>query len=102
MKTNTETAGQRAVRHTPGPWRIFDDRTDDHQFTIAQRRSGPITLGVVCHVRDIADAAPANAALIAAAPDLLAVCLEIQEHHTDDWDARMKTLDAAISKALGS
>lgn len=34
-----------------------------------------------------------------AAPDLLAVCQEIIEHETDDWEARMQTLRAAVAKA---
>lgn len=42
-----------------------------------------------------------TALALAAAPDLLAVCQEIAEHGTDDWDARMKTLRAAIAKAEG-
>lgn len=37
--------------------------------------------------------------LIAAAPDLYVVCKEIEEHGTDDWEARMKTLRAALRKA---
>ena len=41
------------------------------------------------------------ARLIAAAPELLAVCEEIAEHETDDWEARMVTLRAAIAKAKG-
>ncbi len=36
-----------------------------------------------------------------AAGDLLAACEEIAEHGTDDWDARMKTVLAAIAKAKG-
>ena len=42
-----------------------------------------------------------TALALAAAQDLLAVCQEIAEHGTDDWDARMKTLRAAIAKAEG-
>lgn len=32
--------------------------------------------------------------------EMLAVLLEITEHGTDDWDARMKTVRAAIAKAV--
>lgn len=41
----------------------------------------------------------ATAKAMAAAPDLLAVCQEINEHGTDDWEARMKTLRAALAEA---
>lgn len=40
-----------------------------------------------------------NAAKFAAVDHLLAVCQEIAEHGTDDWDARMLTLRTAIAKA---
>jgi glyoxylase-like metal-dependent hydrolase (beta-lactamase superfamily II) len=41
------------------------------------------------------------AMLFDAAPDLLAACEEIVEHGTDDWDARMRTIRAAIARAKG-
>lgn len=51
--------------HTPGPWNIFDD---GHGYmTIAQTREGAWTHGFICDDIGI----PANAKLIAAAPELL-------------------------------
>ena len=77
------------VGHTPGPWQI--------KCGAIVGKSGVNVAGA--SIAPPYDEFAANARLIAAAPDLLAVCMEILEHGTDDWDARMKTLRAAIARA---
>jgi len=55
-----------SARHTPGPWRVFG-------YDIGT--SPDETLAVVCAMDDNTD--DANAALIAAAPDLLAALADL-------------------------
>jgi len=58
-----------SAKHTPGPWRVFG-------YDIGT--SPDETLAVVCAMDDNTD--DANAALIAAAPDLLAALQECAEY----------------------
>lgn len=103
---------QKIAKHTPGPWAV----SDDGLFVGAD-------MVVICNnpgnEEDYpysAKAWPANARLIAAAPDLLAhaqECLPYQDEHTRpyrDWDradliealeAIEKSARAAIAKAEG-
>lgn len=93
-----------AARHTPGPWRVECDGTS------------VCMAGQVCITDPGPDRATraelkANAALIAAAPDLLAACraalAEKSRAYQDTFDSRMdndptvRTLRAAIAKAEG-
>lgn len=97
------------VNHTPGPWRVREreSRHKGLKRCITAKRFGDISIATwnsidrfgSCQMRKAIAEGEANAKLIAAAPDLLAVCLEIQEHETDDWAARMLTLNAAIASA---
>lgn len=94
--TTTQTA------HTPGPWTIerpFGEpgvyiQCPTSALVAKCYEPDPNTFNV-----DRRCSIDANARLIAAAPALAAVCLEIREHGTDDWDARMKTLRAALAAA---
>lgn len=99
--------------HTPGPWKAWSNGTvtggyatcgtlvctlPTEQWAMSQAAQADGTdvaewLGR-CH-----DESRANARLIAAAPSLLAVLKEIEDHGTDDWDARMRTIKAAIASA---
>lgn len=106
MGVTPEGASRMETKHTPGPWHKSD--TDilnpDRVFGIiahddCEGPDGDATQ-VVAEVCD-GPTAEADANLIAAAPDMYAVCKEIAEHGTDDWDARMRTLLAAIRKARG-
>ena len=66
------------------------------------RSRGPLGGSIVADVYGNADDgsdAESMARLFAASPSLLAVCQEIAEHGTDDWEARMRTLHAAIALA---
>lgn len=88
-------------KHTPGPWhvnaikngKIVGDASaaEYDKMMINGTNAGVAT---VFRRRD--------ASLIAAAPDMLAVLLEIIEHDRDDWDARLDTIHRAIAKATGA
>lgn len=58
--------------HTPGPWEYGRTSSDDDRFDIYQAQTGWTIARTVnnSHV----DCRPANAKLIAAAPDLLSAC----------------------------
>jgi len=59
-------------KYTPGPWRS-DAVKDSNGCVVAWDIWGGVDTSIACFVRN-----PANAALIAAAPDLLAALEEIQ------------------------
>lgn len=97
-------APQTTTKHTPGPWRAFD-ASDMHEphlgpvFVV-----GPERFHTVAEVRpgetddDLPAQTPANARLIAAAPDLLAALegvLRVADRATVEFDAAR----AAIAKA---
>jgi hypothetical protein len=110
-----------AMQHTPGPW--IDRRLDgNQQITItAVAFRGPNVLALVrppltkdnpddemeiwkCTDKDVAEAG-ANARLIAAAPDLLSVLVEIVEEDgfrgSGLMRKRIAAAKAAIAKAKG-
>lgn len=111
------------VKHTPGPW-VSEHSVDEWGVSIiASNEKGYIsnpTRGQVCHISVVAGAAGdnpnlalANARLIAAAPDLLAVAIKSHEPYeglTED-DIRSlygpeeaelaMSLRAAIARARG-
>ena len=89
--------------HTPGPWELHtpdegDPKTGDGTFCITASVTGMV----------IADAqpsdwyeTPANARLIAAAPDLLVAAKIVQKAGGCGLARRDALLDAAIAKAEG-
>ncbi|WP_414613948.1 hypothetical protein [Stenotrophomonas muris] len=90
-------------KHTPGPWGI--EQTDDTNWIGFMRpHDGKVELIVCTTARDfmLKDEAreqnDANARLIAAAPELLALLVESQRSIGGDWRERR---DAAIAKATG-
>ena len=98
--------------HTPGPWEAFPAKTQDGEETISIRGDGTwiATMDVVSTGGPfvLPESGPANARLIAAAPDLLAVCETLRRaiawSHTEDRmdDAeQLAMIDAAIAKAEG-
>ncbi len=101
-----------ATEHTPGPWRIAYN-TDDYDGAtpedIANRYAVYIEGadgGLVYYTESgYFRGRPADVALIAAAPDLLAACEAALDFifEEEDTPARLlrKTLDAAIAKAMG-
>ncbi len=76
--------------HTPGPWEII--ATGTHRMSVKADMASVATVSVT-NVKS-----SFNARLIAAAPDLLEVLLEIKQHGLS-WDDRY---DAVIEKAKGA
>jgi hypothetical protein len=91
--------------HTPGPWMAYN--SDNGRILKHWRirgdcvRNDPPFAVVDSGGKMLPEYEAANARLMAAAPALLAACEEIIEHETDDWDARMRTIRAAVAAAKG-
>ena len=99
-------------KHTPGPWRDIGISPDDPNKC---RRIVATNANVAVVINE--PEAEANAALIAASPELLAACKEVCEfmaryeykyksghiHHSFDWDddISQRVLGEAIRKAEG-
>jgi len=90
------------AKHTKGPWRAiyrgFDqDANWVSRIPYAIER---VVGGAVAPIADVCDQpqAEANAALLAAAPELLALLIESQDSIGGDWRERR---DAAVAKATG-
>jgi len=86
------------MSHTPGPWRVLtlDDGTEWIQ-------AGCVRIAIV---DDSAGCQPGNAALIAAAPEMLAVLEELEESagYWSEYDVPLGIVDRireAIKKASG-
>ena len=97
-----------AAKHTPGPWAIDDHQAGDcYAYVIPE--SGSI-LGAICRVDlplDSYGQGLADARLMAAAPDLLAVLQELQESaaYWSEYDVPLgivSRINNAIEKAIGS
>ena len=79
------------TKHTPGPW-VIGKR--DHDVVMVDTASGT----AICDVYGESDDRPANARLIAAAPDLLAALkgvIAVADRNTVEFDAAR----AALAKA---
>jgi hypothetical protein len=98
------------VKHTPGPWRIehgLIKGASDVQTNGKLRNMLGISSAsyseIVCdiHGNIELEAPQANARLIAAAPDLLEVCILAHDvlATSDDWPQLVTYLYAAITKA---
>ena len=91
--------------HTPGPWTMRSARLSGDVGIAADGFSGPIAeVFEELNRRDLRpETARANARLIAAAPDLLAVLGVARDALTGkfDADAAVAAIDAAIAKAVG-
>ena len=96
------------AKHTPGPWAIDDHQAGDcYAYVIPE--SGSI-LGAICRVDlplDSYGQGLADARLMAAAPDLLAVLQELQESaaYWSEYDVPLgivSRIHDAIEKAIGS
>lgn len=87
------------MSHTPGPWRRYKDKTGRVSKIEGRGRR-------VCTFQPSDLNAEANAALIAAAPEMLAMLLELQEcaGYWSEYDVPLglkERLDTAIRKARG-
>ncbi len=87
-------------KHTPGPWKI----KDDFAKTAINTEKKHIAMVNYWKCQDescISDEEhEANARLIAAAPELLEVLMEVRDHAQDDAPAMWERVDAVIAKAL--
>ncbi len=89
-------------RHTPGPWHV--------NIWTTGRRTIEAGKLVICEVHPTHNAGgiAANARLIAAAPEMLAACRDVEHALIERsrsqpgvWDGALATLQTAISKAEG-
>lgn len=104
------------VRHTPGPWTIYDDGPDGSDVILANVDNENWDIAYVSN--DVCEARPelerkANSHLIAAAPDLLSALTGLVNIVSDDPDDypdmaaylqakdRERAGSAAIAKAEG-
>lgn len=96
------------MRFTPGPWKRYE-RTDGGLVVTTQKGLSPVSIANVVIRRDLHEF-QANAHLIAAAPDLLDVLIELKEWidcldppFTQDleWPETEEKLKAALAKARG-
>jgi len=87
-------------KHTPGPWTANEEFDDGESLGIAITAG---RLGQVVRVFDVGQEGFANAALIAAAPDLLAALQKIASKDYGNRYARdcAEIARAAIAKATG-
>lgn len=88
-------------QHTPGPWKA--DGSDKHDFRIIRGdREDVAFVPTVNHkASKVGQAGAANARLISAAPDLLAVCIDLQMLLANDPKRRgvYERLNKAVQKA---
>lgn len=117
--TNTMSAGEKTARHTPGPWKSGSARTGRVFGADGYEICDP-TQGPHLHVDYDSDAGhwattpgayvdrtdeeiEANAHLIAAAPDLLAACVELirGDGTSDSVQRAIDLARAAIARAEG-
>jgi hypothetical protein len=80
------------AQHTPGPWTSKATASLGPQYKVYPEADGPDIAIVYDHGNT-----KANAQLIAAAPDLLAACLQAQNQE-GDWRG---VIDMAIKNATG-
>jgi hypothetical protein len=93
------------MKHTEGPWCLF--RPHRESYWHVNQQGGPGYIGDVLMVSHRAAECEANARLIAAAPDLLALAEWLLEsYHSDAGMPEAKEIArearAAIAKATGS
>lgn len=86
------------TKHTPGPWHIIEDRTPGSLEVFA----GNVAV-CECWRRSDVQTEIANANLIAAAPDLLALLIRYRKETPLGHQPHMiaHEVDAAIAKATG-
>jgi hypothetical protein len=98
-----------AVKHTPGPWRVFLTKDGRRVIGIGELTGEGIADCGFGVWRGGSAEAIANAYLIAAAPELLAALKAAQAIRPGNWDddddpdqaAAWRAVDAAIAKAEG-
>ena len=93
-------------QHTPGPWNVGDDSPNDYEGPIIDTRDRAVAVITIDHETESTPEDRANARLIAAAPELLAALIELEQF--TDHEARplasvklYAQARAAIAKATG-
>lgn len=89
------------TKHTPGPWKVIDRRP---HFGIVQVGKGGVIATIPSNTIKSNDEKQANAALIAAAPELLEALIDIVQAHDVKMgksaiELRISLARAAIAKA---
>lgn len=116
LETMAVTSGTNMseAKHTPGPWDYWDmDEHGFHVFLASERRAGQHvdrSIAAVRYGRTGTNSekyweARANARLIAAAPDLLAMLISLRSENEIRGfldPATDRKIDALIEKALGT
>ena len=100
------------AKHTPGPWSLNNWPQGDAELRIGAMGVARIA---TIHLRDVSiNQQKANAALMIAAPDMLAALIAVQDDYrellrsgptneeADEIDAMLQIIDAAIAKATGA
>ena len=85
------------IQHTPKPWKIGTRKDGSRWFSLGNPSTGP-------HYQADVHCSDADAALIAAAPDLLEALLMVRAK-MNDWNQKgptIRQIDAALSKAQGT
>jgi hypothetical protein len=104
------------VQHTPGPWEYnWSTRPNNGPkqgwFVESSNASDYVAYGAIAELPDGRDNTEANARLIAVAPELLALLLDMREElrpgttggndYHDAWEVFGGRIEAAIRKAEG-
>ena len=90
-----------SAQHTPGPWEIFPAYTNANRFPVGvNHQDGSATIFAEVNGKGGKDEQNiANARLIAAAPELLAVCQALTGPNWPDIVAVIMQAHAAVAKA---
>jgi hypothetical protein len=86
------------TKHTPGPWALRAQADRLEVFPVNELGLRPTLATIAKWSREGVNESNANARLIAAAPDLLAACLEVAQGYTTRGSEMAR---AAIAKATG-
>jgi hypothetical protein len=85
-------------KHTPGPWGCTYTSNHAHDYRLSHPNGAPLPINAPSNDRS---EQRANAALIAAAPDLLEALEWISENHYAHHDIMVEVARAAIAAARG-
>ena len=93
-------------KHTPGPWSWYTDYNEDNVFAVwveapdVTRKTANICVAD-CSWAELLEEAEANAALIAAAPDMYEVLEDLLKYKGVMSDESVARARSAIAKARG-
>lgn len=98
------------AKHTPGPWRSYYDKGDGAYLVSTVEPVHPLRPECGQHIAVLQPYQPnaiANARLVAAAPELLALAAQFRDDmrhppSEESRERRLAMIDAAIAKATGA